>query len=249
MDRGRFLSKYYGDKSESEDNILKNITEEQFKAKGLEFFKKLEEKTKLLKVDLAVGNDSQKLIDEGKVLFSQGNTQDALKKYTEARDLITQTISSRSEPLARRLLCIEFCYLFILLLIGYLINKWPGYGLWKGIINQSLQTAWFGALGGITIAIYGIYSHIQQKDFDPNYQLWYLCKPVIGAIFGWFVYLIFFLGLVSVQGMNQQKMARPELAFLIAFLAGFSERFTIKMIDKVMSVLITWEDKETETKK
>jgi hypothetical protein len=48
--------------------------------------------------------------------------------------------------------------------------------------------------------------------------------------------------------MNLDKMARPEMAFLIAFLAGFSERFTIKMIDKLMSVLITWEDKKSDSK-
>lgn len=44
-------------------------------------------------------------------------------------------------------------------------------------------------------------------------------------------------------------MARPEMAFLIAFLAGFSERFTIKMIDKLMSVLTTYESKSSPAKK
>jgi hypothetical protein len=34
----------------------------------------------------------------------------------------------------------------------------------------------------------------------------------------------------------------PELAFLIAFLAGFSERFTIKTIDRFMTVLTVGED-------
>jgi hypothetical protein len=228
------------------DNMEKTITEDEFKKNGLELFKKLEEDAKALEVDRAAYDESVKLIADGRTLFTQGNISESFAKYTEAGNKIRGIISARSEPLAWRLLWIELAYLFVLLLMGYLTYKWPCYGLWKGILNQSIQTAWFGALGGVTIAIYGIYSHVQQKDFDPKYELWYLCKPIIGAIFGWFVYLIFFLGLVSVQGMGQDKMTRPELAFLIAFLAGFSERFTIKMIDKLMSVLITWEDKDTK---
>lgn len=226
-----------------------DVTEEELKNKGPELFAKLEEDVKALEVDCAELEESRKLIDEGKSLLSQGNLPESLKKYNEANDKISTAISAKGESLATRLLWIEIGYLFALLLFGYLTLKWPDFEIWKGLINQSLQTAWFGALGGITIAIYGIYSHVQQKDFDPKYKLWYLCKPIIGAIFGWFVYLIFFLGLLSVQGVGPDKMARPELAFLIAFLAGFSERFTIKMIDKLMSVLITWEGKDTESKK
>jgi hypothetical protein len=109
-------------------------------------------------------------------------------------------------------------------------------------IGMHLQTVWFGALGGVTIAIYGIYEHIQLRDFDPKYELWYICKPLIGGIFGWFVYLIYFIGLVSVQGIDI-KIKTPELPYVIAFLAGFSERFTLKMIDKLMGVLTTWQEK------
>jgi H+/Cl- antiporter ClcA len=109
-----------------------------------------------------------------------------------------------------------------------------------------LQTAWFGALGGVTIAIYGIYEHIQKRDFDPKYELWYFCKPIIGGIFGWFVWLIFLVGLISVQGIGETELKHPELPFVIAFLAGFSERFTLKMIDKLMNVLTSFEEKPAE---
>jgi hypothetical protein len=159
-----------------------HITEDELKNKGLELFTKLEEDAKGLEVDRAAFEESLKLIDEGKSFFSQGNLTESLKKYNEAKDKISTAISTRAEPLAGKLLWIELGYLFVLLLLGYITLKWPDCGVWKGLINQSLQTAWFGALGGITIAIYGIYSHVQQKDFDPKYKLWYLCKPIIGAI-------------------------------------------------------------------
>ena len=114
--------------------------------------------------------------------------------------------------------------------------------MWKGLVEYPLQTAWFGALGGITIAIYGIYEHIQLRDFDPKYELWYMCKPLMGAIFGWFVYLIYFIGLISVQGLDSTNINHPELPYLIAFLAGFSERFTLRLIDRLMEVLTTWRE-------
>jgi hypothetical protein len=78
----------------------------------------------------------------------------------------------------------------------------------------------------------------QVRDFDAKYQLWYLCKPVIGAIFGWFVYLVYYVGLVSVQGVSVD-VKTPAVPYAIAFLAGFSERFTVQIIDKLMEVLAT----------
>jgi hypothetical protein len=65
----------------------------------------------------------------------------------------------------------------------------------------------------------------------------------MGAIFGWFVFLVYFVGLVSVQGQTKLDVKTPEVPYAIAFLAGFSERFTIKIIDRMMQVITTWEEK------
>jgi hypothetical protein len=146
--------------------------------------------------------------------------------------------------MAWNLFWIELAYLAIILLLGYAIHKLPEFWLWSGLVTLSAKTAWFGALGGIAVALYGIYSHVQVRDFDAKYRLWYLCKPVIGAIFGWFVYLVYYVGLVSVQGVNVD-VKTPAVPYAIAFLAGFSERFTVQIIDKVMQVLATWQDKPT----
>ena len=71
-------------------------------------------------------------------------------------------------------------------------------------------------------------------------MLWYICKPLVGGIFGWFAFLIYYVGIISVQGIDMTRPDfKPELPFIIAFLAGFSERFTIKLIDRLMSVLLT----------
>ncbi|HWR57788.1 MAG TPA: hypothetical protein VN328_02775 [Thermodesulfovibrionales bacterium] len=218
----------------------------EFKGKAPELLSELKERVRHLKEPEVVVDGIIKLIDESESLLHD-NPEESEDKYDEALSKIeTIEISHRARPLARRLLGIELVYLALLLLLGYFTHKWPNFVLWEGLLVKPmalhLQTVWFGALGGVTIAIYGIYEHTQLRNFDPKYELWYICKPLMGGIFGWFVYLIYYLGLVSVQGVKTD-IATPELPYLIAFLAGFSERFTLKMIDKLMAVLTTWEDK------
>jgi hypothetical protein len=215
----------------------------EFDASGLALFEKLKPRLENLSETGATVTDLTTLIQEGKESFNNGDHADAEKKYDQAlKRLRTIELSRQSTSLAHRLLGIEAAYLLVLLLLGYGTYKWPTFGLWSGLVNIHLQTAWFGALGGVSIAIYGIYEHVQKQDFDPNFELWYLCKPVIGAIFGWFVFLIYVVGFVSVQGVEPATIQTKEVPFVIAFLAGFSERFTLKMVDKLMSVLTTWQD-------
>ena len=184
------------------------------------------------------------LIEEARALLGSNKTDEAEKKYNEAAaTLDTAVLSSASEGLARQLLWIEFGYLAFLLLLAYLAYKIPNAPPWRGLAKSlQIQTAWFGGLGGVTVGLFGIYSHIKERDFDPKFKLWYICKPVMGAIFGWFVFLAYYVTLLSVQGSQSNGIENRTLPFAIAFLAGFSERFTIKMIDRLMSVLTTWDE-------
>ena len=228
-------------------NMPSRIKEQEFKEKAPHLFKESREKVHELEETEAVFNQILAILEESEKLFDRGDISESFEKYHLARRKIeTVKRSHRAEPLVWRLFWIEIGYLAFLLLVGYLTYMHPTFVLWKGLVNMHLQTVWFGALGGVTAAIYGIYEHTHLRDFDPQYELWYICKPIIGGIFGWFVYLIYFIGLVSVQGLGDTKIHTPQVPYVIAFLAGFSERFTLKMIDKLMSVLTTWEGKDEE---
>jgi hypothetical protein len=225
--------------------------EKGYKDHAPRLLQELRQRTRKLKENDLVVDPIISSIDEAEDLFNNKKFPESEEKYHEAKSKVeTVEISHRAKPLALKLFRIELCYLLLLLLVAYLTNKWPQYTLWRelmtGPIAMHLQTVWFGALGGISIAIYGIYEHVYKRDFDPAYELWYISKPIIGGIFGWFVYLIYYLGLVSVQGYKGD-IQTPELPYLIAFLAGFSERFTLKMIDKLMAVLTTWDQKTSGT--
>jgi len=227
------------------------LPEAEFKEKAKDLFKALEERvSRNLNVDAFV-RDIFSSINEAKMLLEKDNVSESQQKYLQAVEKVEKAeISNASEPLAWKLLSMEMVFLVVLLATGYLTYQFPDFRLWKGLVNYDIQTVWFGALGGVTIAIWGIVTHIQARDFDPRYKLWYICKPVTGGIFGWFVCLIFYIGVISVQGMTAADFRTPQLSFAIAFLAGFSERFTIKMIDRLMNVLMTWEEKpKAEEKK
>jgi hypothetical protein len=172
-------------------------------------------------------------------LLNSGKTEEAKKHFVDIETMILKAEASyKAEPMAWRLLWIELAYLVFILLLGYVVHMFPGFWLWAGLVNLSSGTAWFGALGGVAVALYGIYGHVQARDFDAKYELWYICKPLMGAVFGWFVYLVYYVGLVSVQGVSVE-VKTPAVPYAIAFLAGFSERFTVQIIDKLMEVLAT----------
>ena len=209
-----------------------------------ELLEKLEARAKTLidtEAALATFADAIKQI---RTLLSQDDKEaDAAELYLKTKATLDRAdMSIRSEPLIYRLFALELGYLALILLIGYLAYKWPGpsFWMWSGLVNIQSGAAWYGAIGGATVGLYGLYSHIQARDFDPKYRLWYIAKPVTGAIFGWFVFLIYYLGLVSVQGTGP-SVKTPEVPYVIAFLAGFSERFTIKIVDKLMETLTTWQ--------
>jgi len=225
------------------------VSQNDFKAKSEELFEETKEEASRLK-DAVLMKQINELIEEARTLLKANKADEAQLKWEQAGERIGEVrISTGQEPLANRLFRTELGYLIGLLLIAYLTYQVPHFFLWDGLINLHTQAVWAGALGGVTIALYGLYSHIQKRDFDPQYKLWYLCKPIIGGIFGWFVFLIYYVGLISVQkDLKLQDVKTPELPIVISFLAGFSERFTIRIIDRLMQVLTTWEDKSGPSK-
>jgi hypothetical protein len=198
--------------------------------------------------------DIESQIAAARSLLTSGNLTDAQVIYDKAAAAVCRAeTSAHAEPLAWNLLWLEAGYLALILGLGYVVKRYPDYSLWAGLVDFKAWAAWFGALGGVTIGIYGVYTHISAKDFDPSFRLWYICKPIMGAIFGWFVFLVYYVGVLSAQGGSGQKIdvtiQKPELAYLISFLAGFSERFTIKTIDRFMTVLTSGDDKNKDKSK
>jgi hypothetical protein len=87
----------------------------------------------------------------------------------------------------------------------------------------------------VTIVIWGLIKHTVDLDFDTSYFAWYLFKPILGAVMGLIAVLVILGGFIAIQGTAEPAGRLP--LYIIAFLAGFSERFSIRIIDRVTTAL------------
>ena len=220
---------------------MSNGIKDNFEEKAPRLFKALTAKLTFLQDSDGPINEARKLFDEAKEDYFKGDYQKSSDKYEEANGRLIQLV----KPLAKLLLIVELVYLAVWLAVAYSTYRFPNWWLWDGIISDGTVAAWYGVLGGITIAMFGIYNHIRLGDFDPRFKLWYICKPIIGGIFGWFVYGLYVIGFVTVQ-QSDVEIKNPIFIYVIAFLAGFSERFILRMIDKLMAVITSYSETKVD---
>ena len=189
-------------------------------------------------------------------LISQAEAQSAAKKWTDARKTIWETtfllnraLDSTGATKFRK--CMGLYYgVCLLLLVG--LSWWLKL---SGACGDSAccfgSTYWrymlMGALGGLTIAIWGLIEHSANLDFDRAYAVWYWLKPLLGAVMGLVAVLAVMAGLFAVQG--KQEIQSEKALYIIAFLAGFSERFFVRIIDKLMTTLLGGDQQATSSAK
>jgi len=102
----------------------------------------------------------------------------------------------------------------------------PGYeGIWEPIM--------WGGLGGVCGIFYSLYWHVAiRRDFDRQYVMWYLVQPILGSMIGMIIFMIITVGFFTIQGTPAP--ANPLFMYLIAFIAGFRQRFFLELIDRIV---------------
>ncbi len=102
----------------------------------------------------------------------------------------------------------------------------PGYeGIWEPIM--------WGGLGGVCGIFYSLYWHVAiKRDFDRQYVMWYLVQPILGSMIGMIIYMIITVGFLTIQGTPTP--ANPLFMYLLAFIAGFRQRFFLELIDRIV---------------
>lgn len=102
-----------------------------------------------------------------------------------------------------------------------------------------------GALGGVTVMVWGMVRHTIELDFDTDYISWYFFKPILGALAGLMAALVILGGFVAIQATSPAQEGSATInqlpLYIIAFLAGFSERFFIRLLDRVITALFAGE--------
>lgn len=95
---------------------------------------------------------------------------------------------------------------------------------------------WWGALGGVTISLTGIFRH--PRSWDDAYNRWHVARPVLGAVMGTVGYLIF---VVVIQAADQGDLEVGDgspIFYLVSFLLGYREQVFRDALRKAVDVLI-----------
>src|ERR1044072_8844845 len=74
---------------------------------------------------------------------------------------------------------VQVLWLFVLgaAAVVYFLGYWPPQLVRLGSIP--IGVVWFGALGAVVISLTGIVEH--ASDWDTNFNLWHLSRPLVGA--------------------------------------------------------------------
>ena len=185
-------------------------------------------------------------------LISQAEAQAAGKQWPEAHKtvweatfLINRARESNASAKFRKWMCAYYgVWLLLLVGIGYWLKHLDAAG---NPVVYFGSTYWryllMGTLGGLTIAIWGLTSHAANLDFDRSYAIWYWLRPLLGAVMGLIAVIAVQAGLLAVEGQaaHQPAPSGKLLLYILAFLAGFSERFFIRVIDRVMTAIFSSE--------
>lgn len=147
----------------------------------------------------------------------------------------------------RHFLLLDVLYVAILAVL--LISR-QAHWLWIDRIGNPiggivpLGVPWFGALGAVTISIYGIVDH--SHEWQAKWNLWHVVRPVVGAILGTLAFLIFISTIQAtgsqptVVGSASKGPSVQAITYLvIAFVVGFREETFRSLIKKVVDVLLS----------
>jgi hypothetical protein len=158
-------------------------------------------------------------------------------RLTEAGALINRAEDSEGlRSLKVRLALFPAVWMLGLLGFQVVIRFLQSRQLFPLFASEYFGYLWAGMIGGTTIVLWGLIKHSVQLDFDRTYSFWYLLKPGIGAVMGVIAVLILKAGFLSVEGKIELKNPTPLI--LLAFIVGFSERFFIRILDRVITAVV-----------
>lgn len=109
------------------------------------------------------------------------------------------------------------------------------------ILGVPLSVLVWGAGGSLAAILYRFYKTPQSERVQWGYEFrWLLARPLIGIIMAAVAYVALFAGVFVLEGAatgmeTAAGVRRPELFYVVAFLAGFSDKFYEGIIELLTS--------------
>lgn len=105
---------------------------------------------------------------------------------------------------------------------------------------------WFGALGAVTISLYGVSDH--DQDWNKRWNRWHVARPFVGVVLGTMAYLIF-VGVIQATGSTTTPASSTPAGptslipyLIVSFAVGFREQTFRSLIQKVIDTLLSPND-------
>lgn len=120
---------------------------------------------------------------------------------------------------------------YIIIVIGIMTLGWNSEaGFMMPVIGIPFAVLLWSLIGSVAAILYRFYTyHIRELSQVSLQVTWLIARPLAGIIMGMVSYLAIVAGLfvfgVATQLNTSTTAPRPELLWLVAFLAGFSDKF------------------------
>lgn len=95
--------------------------------------------------------------------------------------------------------------------------------------------------GGMVGVLYQI---AFRRSQTARFYTWLVAKPIVGMVFGAIVYFLAVSGELALNGRTQ--ISNIELLNVLAFLGGFSDRYSVDLLDRITSGASLRKGKEQE---
>ena len=138
------------------------------------------------------------------------------------------------------LFVLELSYLPLLVAIAIAYQHWDGL---RSLVPDPagpvpLVVPWWGALGGVTISLTGIFRN--AKKWDPSYNAWHVARPFLGATIGSVGYLIFAVAVhASGSGLTTTSSESHAAFALVGFLVGYREELFRQLLKRATDVMFS----------
>ena len=166
--------------------------------------------------------------------FEEADRQVAEVKYRLAR-------IEQSHPVQQPLPI--FLYLLIFMTLIVVASLWTepitSAGLMKALgvaLKVDMVVVWativWGGIGGVTGALYGLWVHVaRDRDYDPEYAVWYYTNPLMGLILGLFVFI------VAQVGLSQVIQGSAFILYFLAWAVGFRQNLAFSLANTILKRL------------
>jgi hypothetical protein len=105
-----------------------------------------------------------------------------------------------------------------------------------GVDQVLFITILCGGLGGVSGGLRSMWVHIaKDRDFDPQFLMWYIINPILGAVLAIFSYWVVQLGLVAVTGAGTNGNG-VLVFYVLGWLVGFQQNVAYQLVEQAIKM-------------